>query len=91
MKIKKIKNCRECEDIIEIGYPDKYPACAEKFKMQGIIFKILDKDIIPDWCPLEDFPQEKCDHDWATPAEGTDDVIRCKKCGERLRHLNETH
>ena len=55
MKIIKVKNCRECLHCIYVGYPDNYPSCAEKFRMQGKVFKIPDIEIIPDWCPLEDY------------------------------------
>lgn len=59
MKIIKVKNCHECPNIIEVGYPDYYPACAEKFRMCGKVFKIPDKNTIPDFCPLEDYKDEK--------------------------------
>ena len=58
MKIKKIKNCRECQDIIYIGYPDNYPSCSESFKLYAIVKKIIDIDSIPEWCPLENYKKE---------------------------------
>lgn len=59
MKIIKIKNCRECQHSIEVGYPNYYPSCAEKFRIQGIVMKISNIDDIPDWCPLEDYNERK--------------------------------
>ena len=64
MKIIKVENCRICHNLIEVGYPDYYPACAEKFRMQGIIFKISDINEIPKWCPLEDY--KEVDHETLT-------------------------
>ena len=59
MKIIKIDNCRECGKFNYTGYPSKYICCLEWYRIKKEIRDIKDIDTYPDWCPLEDYKDEK--------------------------------
>jgi len=60
VKIIKVNNCGECQYIDTTGYPENYKYCRYRYIKTGEIKKIENKEIIADWCDLEDYKEYIC-------------------------------
>jgi hypothetical protein len=68
MKIIKISNCRECQYIEYInstGKSGSYNYCRYRYKLTGEIKKIENKEMIANWCNLDDYiPSDENLKEW---------------------------